>query len=147
VLTPWLWFSWLKTANRMRSIDALRRYHQYYGDNFTVECPTGSGNRMTLDEVADELCRRLMAIFEAGPDGRRPVLGGNNKFQTDPRWRDSLLFYEYFHGDIGAGIGASHQTGWTGLVAILMESHAKEPVSAAVHDRTRTAPLGLRPAR
>jgi hypothetical protein len=80
---------------------------------------------MTLGKVADELSCRFTAIFERGPDGRRPVFGGSEKFQSDPRWRDCLLFYEYFHGDIGAGIGASHQTGWTGVVSILMEVHGK----------------------
>jgi hypothetical protein len=86
-----------------------------------VECPTGSGNYLTLWEVATELSQRLARIFLRDESGRRPVFGGAEKFQTDPHWRDLLLFYEYFHGDNGAGIGASHQTGWTGLVAKLMQ--------------------------
>jgi hypothetical protein len=85
-----------------------------------VECPTGSGKQLTLFEVAREIGRRLSATFLRDAEGRRPVFGGAAKFQKDPRWRDCLLFYEYFHGDNGAGIGASHQTGWTGLVASLL---------------------------
>jgi hypothetical protein len=98
---------------------ALLQLYSYYGDAFTVECPTRSGRHLTLFEVAQELARRLEGLFLRGPDGRRPVFGNAGKFQTDPHWRDHLLFYEYFHGDNGAGIGASHQTGWTGLVAKL----------------------------
>ncbi len=96
---------------------ALLNYYSYYGDSFTIECPTGSGVQMNLYQVAEELSRRLHAIFLRGEDGRRPVFGGMEKFQTDPYWRDNLQFFEYFHGDNGAGIGANHQTGWTGLVA------------------------------
>jgi hypothetical protein len=103
-------------------IHALRKMYAFYGDTFLVECPTGSGVRMNLWQVADELVRRLTGIFLRGPDGRRPVYGGTTKFQDDPHWRDLVLFYEYFHGDNGAGIGASHQTGWTGLVAWLLLS-------------------------
>jgi hypothetical protein len=98
--------------------------YQYYGDKFTVECPTGSGQQMTLFEVAREISSRLNRIFLRGPDGRRPVYGGTEKFQSDPHWRDLILFYEYFHGDNGAGIGASHQTGWTGIVARLIQFFA-----------------------
>jgi hypothetical protein len=101
-------------------IEALERFHRFYGDGFTVELPTGSGHRTTLREVAAELSRRLTRVFLRGPDGRRPVYGGTERFQTDPAWRDLILFYEYFHGDNGAGIGASHQTGWTALVATLL---------------------------
>jgi hypothetical protein len=103
-------------------VQSLRRLYSYYGDAFTVECPTGSGHQMTLWEVADEIARRLSRIFLRGADGRRPVYGLTQKFQTDPHWRDLILFYEYFHGDNGAGIGASHQTGWSGLVAWLIKS-------------------------
>ena len=103
-------------------IASLRRYHAFYGDSFTVEMPTGSGRRVPLNVVADELTGRLISIFTTGSDGRRPVFGGAEKFQTDRAWRDNILFYEYFHGDNGAGIGASHQTGWTGLVATLIAS-------------------------
>jgi mannosylglycerate hydrolase MGH1-like protein len=102
-------------------VRALLQLYAYYGDAFTVECPTGSGSRMTLFEVAREIGRRLAAIFLRGPDGRRPVFGDVKKLQTDPHWRDHLQFYEYFHGDNGAGIGANHQTGWTGLVAKVLQ--------------------------
>ena len=91
----------------------LLHYFQYYGKAFTVECPTGSGRLMNLYEVAQEIARRLGSIFLRGADGRRPVYGGTQKFQDDPHWRDLILFYEYFHGDNGAGLGASHQTSWT----------------------------------
>src|SRR5262249_35652790 len=101
-------------------IRALLQYYAYYGNDFTVECPTGSGRRMNLYQVAAELGRRLAAIFLKDETGRRPVYGGAEKFQTDPHWRDLILFYEYFHGDNGAGLGASHQTGWTGIVARAM---------------------------
>jgi hypothetical protein len=102
-------------------IRALLQYYLYYGDNFKIECPTGSDNSMNLFEVAREIANRLTRIFLRDEAGRRPVFGGAEKFQGDPHWRDCLLFYEYFHGDNGAGIGASHQTGWTGLVAPLIE--------------------------
>jgi Glycosyl hydrolase family 63 C-terminal domain len=105
-------------------IRALLHYYSYYGDRFTVECPTGSGRQMTLYEVANELSRRLSSIFQKDQQGRRPVYGGTQKFQEDPHWRDLLLFYEYFHGDNGAGLGASHQTGWTGIVARTMHLFA-----------------------
>jgi len=98
-------------------IRGLLNFYGFYGDDFTVECPTGSGNRMTLFGVAKEISRRLASIFLRDESGRRPVYGGCAKFQDDPHWRDLILFYEYFHGDSGAGLGASHQTGWTGLVA------------------------------
>lgn len=102
-------------------IESLQKFHYYLGDSFKVECPTGSGRMMTLWQVAAELSRRLTHIFLRDSDGRRPVNGGTAKFQEDPHWRDLILFYEYFHGDNGAGIGASHQTGWTGLVAKLIQ--------------------------
>jgi hypothetical protein len=102
-------------------IEALQKFGHYYGDRFTVECPTGSGRHLTLAEVAAELSRRLSRIFLRGPDGRRPVFGAIETFQSDPHWRDLVLFHEYFHGDNGAGIGASHQTGWTALVAKLLQ--------------------------
>ncbi len=101
-------------------IRALMQFYTYYGDSFRVECPTGSGRMMNLFEVAREIAARLARIFERDEKGRRPVYGGEEKFQTDPHWNDYLLFYEYFHGDLGAGIGASHQTGWTGLVGALI---------------------------
>jgi hypothetical protein len=102
-------------------IRALLSYYLYYGDSFKIECPTGSGKWMNLFQVAREIANRLTAIFLRDESGRRPVYGGTEKFQTDPHWKDYLLFYEYFHGDNGAGLGASHQTGWTGLVAKLIE--------------------------
>jgi hypothetical protein len=102
-------------------IEALQRFHHYYGDCLKVECPTGSGQMMSLWEVAEEISRRLTSIFLRGSDGRRPVYGGTETFQNDPHWRDLILFHEYFHGDNGAGLGASHQTGWTGLVAKLLQ--------------------------
>jgi hypothetical protein len=101
---------------------ALARLGAYYGDTFKVECPTGSGKLMNLFEVALELGKRLSATFLRDESGRRPVFGGAEKFQTDPHWRDNILFYEYFHGDNGAGIGASHQTGWTGLVGRIIQT-------------------------
>lgn len=105
-------------------IRALLSYYQYYGNAFQVECPTGSGRMMNLYEVAQELQRRLAAIFLRDASGRRPVYGNTAKFQDDPHWRDHILFYEYFHGDNGAGLGASHQTGWTGVLARLMHLFA-----------------------
>jgi hypothetical protein len=102
-------------------IRALLSFYLYYGDNFKIECPTGSGNLMNLFEVSREIANRLTRIFLRDESGRRPVYGGTEKFQTDPQWKDCILFYEYFHGDNGAGLGASHQTGWTGLVAKLIE--------------------------
>jgi hypothetical protein len=106
-------------------IRALLQYYLYHGDNFKIECPTGSGRWMNLFEVAREIAERLTRIFLRDESGRRPVYGGMQKFQTDPRWKDYLLFHEYFHGDNGAGLGASHQTGWTGTVATLIELFGK----------------------
>ena len=105
-------------------IQSLRKLYAYYGNDFTVECPTGSGRELTLWQIADEIARRVSSIFLRDGQGRRPLYGGAEKFQSDPYWRDLILFYEYFHGDNGAGVGASHQTGWTGLVAWLLKSRA-----------------------
>jgi hypothetical protein len=102
-------------------IRALLQYYLYYGDNFRIECPTGSGKMMNLFEVSKEIANRLISIFIPDSQGRRPVYGGTEKFQSDPHWREHILFFEYFHGDNGAGLGASHQTGWTGLVAKLIQ--------------------------
>lgn len=102
-------------------IESLQKFHYYYGDDFKVECPAGSGRLLTLWEAASDLSRRLSHLFLRGPDGRRPIYGNLEKFQSDPYWRDLILFYEYFHGDTGAGLGASHQTGWTSLVAKLLQ--------------------------
>lgn len=118
-------------------IQALRRLSEYYGSDLKVECPSGSGNFADLEETANEISRRIISIFRRDEFGNRPVLGSNQVFQTDPNWRDLLPFHEYFHGDSGAGVGASHQTGWTALVACLIfdlaESHAAgEPKQLAV---------------
>jgi mannosylglycerate hydrolase MGH1-like protein len=102
-------------------IRALLQFYIYYGDNFKIECPTGSGKWMNLFDVAKEIANRLTRIFLRDESGRRPVYGATEKFQTDPYWKDCILFYEYFHGDNGAGLGASHQTGWTGLIAKLID--------------------------
>jgi len=102
-------------------IESLQKFHHYLGDDFKVECPTGSGQMMTLWEVAAELSRRMTRIFLKGPDGSRPVHGSNAVYHKDPNWQDLVLFYEYFHGDNGSGVGASHQTGWTGVVAKLLQ--------------------------
>jgi hypothetical protein len=102
-------------------IESLQKFHHYYGDDFRVECPSGSGLQMSLWDVSAEISRSLTHIFLRDESGRRPVFGANDKFQNDPLWRDLILFYEYFHGDTGAGLGASHQTGWTGLVSKLLE--------------------------
>ena len=132
-------------------IRALLQYYTYYGDDFTIECPTGSGRQMTLYQVAEELARRLVSIFLRDEHGRRPVYGGTQKFQDDPHWRDYLLFYEYFHGDNGAGLGASHQTGWTGIIARLMHLFATTTAEQALElgkkaavAEIETAPIGAR---
>ncbi|HEU4641142.1 MAG TPA: hypothetical protein VFS44_01720 [Gemmatimonadaceae bacterium] len=130
-------------------IEALERYHQFYGDALRVECPTGSGHRMTLQQVARELSRRLSAIFLADAAGRRPVHGDDRRYADDPAWRDLLLFYEYFHGDTGRGAGASHQTGWTALVSrcIADIARAREMPGATVLPPTPepvAAPAGWR---
>jgi hypothetical protein len=104
----------------------------FYGNDLRVECPTGSGQQMTLFEVAKEIARRLSTIFLRNADGQRPVYGGTKKFQEDPHWRDYILFYEYFHGDNGAGLGASHQTGWTGLVALTLDFFARTDPKVAL---------------
>jgi hypothetical protein len=106
-------------------LESLQKLHHYYGDDFKVECPTGSGCHLTLWEVAAEISRRLTRIFLPDATGRRPVNGGVRIFRDDPNWRDLVLFYEYFHGDNGAGIGANHQTGWTGLVAKLLQQNGE----------------------
>ena len=130
-------------------IENLRRFYQFYGDGLTVECPTGSGTMMTLNQVADELCRRLLSLFLRGPDGRRPVFGNYEKFQVDPQFKDYILFHEYFHGDNGRGCGASHQTGWTGLIANLINQLAAAASGAGAHqpgaDRTERSTPASRP--
>jgi len=98
-------------------VRSLLNLYQFYGNDFKTECPKGSGKYLTLFEIAKEITRRITSIFLRDARGKRPVYGGASKFQEDPHWKDHLLFYEYFHGDNGAGLGASHQTGWTGLIA------------------------------
>jgi hypothetical protein len=113
-------------------IRALLMYYMYYGENFTIECPTGSGRKMNLYQVAEELSRRLTSIFLQDKEGRRPVYGETAKFQQDPHWRNHLLFHEYFHGDTGAGLGANHQTGWTGIIARAMHLFATTTAEQAL---------------
>jgi hypothetical protein len=134
-------------------IRALLQYYAYYGNDFTVECPTGSGRLMNLYQVAEEISRRGANIFLKDKNGRRPVYGGARKFQEDPHWRDCLLFYEYFHGDNGAGLGASHQTGWTGIIARGLHLFATTTadqvlalgkLAAVVEVEPRLAPVGVR---
>ena len=122
-------------------IRALLALYRYYGKAFTIECPTGSGVQMTLFEVAKELSRRVVSTFLNDANGRRPVFGGSHKFQEDPHWHDCILFYEYFHGDIGAGIGASHQTGWTGIVAKLIELSGYLDPDVYLMTRSASSPL------
>jgi hypothetical protein len=102
-------------------IESLRRYHHYYGDEFTIECPTNSGHYLTFNQIADLLAQRVLHLFQRDDHGRRAIFGEQATFQNDPHWRDYLLFYEYFHGDTGRGVGASHQTGWTGLIAEIIQ--------------------------
>jgi hypothetical protein len=102
-------------------VESLQKFHHYLGDDYKVECPTGSGNLMNLWEVAAEISRRLGRLFLKDTEGRRPAHGASELFHQDPHWKDLILFYEYFHGDTGEGLGASHQTGWTALVAKLMQ--------------------------
>jgi len=115
----------------------------FYGEGLKIECPTGSGVMLTLDEIADELCRRVLKLFQRGADGRRPVFGGYEKFQTDPHFKDYVLFHEYFHCDNGRGCGASHQTGWTGLVANLISQLVHEHAA----DVTSTEPAAAEPVQ
>jgi hypothetical protein len=116
----------------------LLNLYGFYGDEFKVQCPTGSGHYMTLFEVAKEIERRLAGAFLRDETGRRPVYGGTKKFQEDPHWRDLILFYEYFHGDNGAGLGASHQTGWTGTIAFVMDIFGRFDAKSMLEiDRTR----------
>src|SRR4029078_7154989 len=110
-------------------IESLQKFHHYYGDDFTVECPTGSGQFMTIGEGADELARRLTRLFLRDEHGRRPVFGDQQLLQDDPHFRDYLLFHEYFHGDSGRGLGASHQTGWAGPLAKLVQTALETPRS------------------
>jgi hypothetical protein len=112
-------------------ISMLERYHRFFGNDLMIEYPTGSGRQLTLDRIAADLQDRLISLFVPGPDGRRPCFGGVSRLQDDPAWRDNLVFSEYFHGDNGAGLGASHQTGWTGLIAdVIRRRHGAVPGTA-----------------
>ena len=105
-------------------INVIERYHEFFGDELTFEYPARSGHHLTLDAIAADLQDRLISIFLADADGRRPCFGGTDRLQRDPAWKDNLVFNEYFHGDNGAGLGASHQTGWTGLIAdVIIRRH------------------------
>jgi Glycosyl hydrolase family 63 C-terminal domain len=116
----------------MLLVRALLHYYLYFGPDFVIECPTGSGHMMNLYEVAEEITRRLSSIFLRDKDGRRPVYGGTSKFQDDPYWNNCLLFFEYFHGDNGAGLGANHQTGWTVIIARAMHLFATTTAEQAL---------------
>ena len=123
-------------------IEGLERYHHYYGKDFQIECPTGSGKMMDLQQVAHELSRRLATIFLPDASGRRPIHGGVDKFSRDPYWKDLIPFYEYFHAETGKGLGASHQTGWTSLIAASLENSAKgreAPAQELVESKPRSA--------
>ncbi|MFI5042869.1 MAG: glucosidase, partial [Acidimicrobiales bacterium] len=110
------------------AVSAIGRYHRFFGDEFTIDYPTGSGEQRTLGDVAEDLAGRLISLFTVDADGRRPCFGGVERLQTDPAWKDNLVFNEYFHGDNGAGLGAAHQTGWTGLVADLIRRRSGAPI-------------------
>jgi hypothetical protein len=126
-------------------VESLQRFGHYFDDMLLVECPVGSGRMLTLGGVADELSRRLARLFLRDGEGRRPVLGSHEKLATDPAFRDYLLFHEYFHGDSGRGVGASHQTGWTGLIAKLL--HPRQPDHPAAPKRQRLTTTIARRAR
>jgi hypothetical protein len=121
-------------------VRALLQMYSFYGNDFKVECPTGSGRNMNLYQVAQELTNRLNAIFLRNKEGQRPVYGGSPKFQNDPHWRDHILFYEYFHGDNGAGLGASHQTGWTAVIPTLNQILTQLPAEKILADEHPLAP-------
>jgi hypothetical protein len=123
-------------------VEALERYHHFYGDDLKVECPTGSGRLLNLSQVSNEIARRLTSPFLPDEAGRRPCHGGDRRFADDPNWRDLVLFHEYFHGDTGRGVGASHQTGWTALVLRALEDVAS--ARARVSGRTRSKEVGAR---
>jgi hypothetical protein len=130
-------------------VRALLQYYSFYGNDFQIECPTGSGRQMTLFQVAKLISDRLSSIFLRNAEGKRPVYGGTAKFQDDPHFRDYVLFFEYFHGDNGAGLGASHQTGWTGVVASLIHLFAKlrpeQLLSALPHEAVFGRAVPTRP--
>jgi hypothetical protein len=124
-------------------ISALERYDRFFGDDYVIEYPTGSGRKLPLSAIVADLRQRLISIFLVGPDGRRPCFGGVERLQNDPAWKDNLVFSEYFHGDNGAGLGAAHQTGWTGVVAhLIRRQHAAVP---SIGDVLRAMPLAEGP--
>jgi hypothetical protein len=125
-------------------IESLQKFHHYYGDDFRIECPTGSGKFLTIEGVAEELARRLTRLFLRDGQGRRPVFGADEKVQNDSHFRDYLLFYEYFDGDTGRGVGAAHQTGWTALVAKLLQPRRREGACDVCPART-AAPAVVTP--
>ena len=122
-------------------IESLRRFHRYYGDDFKIECPVGSGTMLHLGEVAAELSRRLCHIFLRGEDGHRPVFGESPMQQEDTNFRDNVLFYEFFHGDTGRGLGASHQTGWTAVIAVMLHNYGPGKVERAVSEPASLTPV------
>ena len=126
-------------------IESLQRFHYYYTDDFKVECPTGSGNYLTLNEIANEISKRLSKLFLPDQYGRRPASGENEKLQHDPHFNNYILFHEYFHGDTGKGLGASHQTGWTGLIAKLLQPRRNpyEEKKASDHESAISQPVNL----
>jgi hypothetical protein len=117
-------------------VEALQKFYHYYGDDFKIECPTGSGNQTTINEAANEISRRLCSIFLRDANGRRAVFGNDEMLQTDEHFRDHVMFYEYFHGDNGSGVGASHQTGWSGLVAKLLLPRSRRKGVASTEGRS-----------
>jgi hypothetical protein len=123
-------------------VESLQKFHHYYGDDFKIECPTGSGRYQTIGEVAGELATRLSRLFLRNDDGERPVFGDQRRLQDDPHFRDHVLFHEYFHGDSGRGVGASHQTGWTGLVAKLLQP-ARRPSESTGNEAMHAIGRGM----
>jgi hypothetical protein len=119
-------------------IEALERYHHFFGDSLKVECPVGSGHMMDLQQVANELATRLAKLFLPDADGNRPCHGGDKRYASDPHWKDLVLFYEYFHGDTGRGVGASHQTGWTALASRLIDMAARSARDHEAHGNGST---------
>ncbi len=123
-------------------LESLQKFHYFLGDEFKIEHPTGSGQKMSIWDVTSDLSHRLIKIFLKDEKGRRPVYGGIEKFQTDPHWKDYILFHEYFHGDNGAGLGASCQTGWTAVVAKMIHQYAEYELQHKPPEQIESARLG-----